>query len=442
MSDTAAAAALWSGSARATSTHLKSWIGCVGVAAPALLLCCTALAAAPFAVLQRGSNPAVTGANLSETILNTSNVAPDNVFAQPLYVPAVAIPKQGTHNVLFVATMSDTLYAFDADAQGAPLWSINLATRVGAMPVPMAQIAFSGNRNIVGSLGILSTPVIDRPSHLMYVVACTLEGGTTIETGTMVYRLHAIDIRTGAEPLVARGTTPGTVISGTYAGLRFDARYVTQRVSLTLADNQVVFGFGAVELEYAGGYSGWVMGYDKTTLAQSGIFATVTGGTNGGGVWQSGRPPPVGPAGNVFVFTGNGYTSGYDGVQDFSESALKLNLAKGLKRVDWFTPDNWSDLDGKDQDLSSSGPLLIPGTQLLAGGGKAGILYILNSNNLGKFTSNDSHVVQELQVSRRLAAWRAGILATLRSGWRTSALCLGNARCAAGVSVHGFGDYG
>jgi len=350
-------------------------------------------------VLQRGYNPGVSGANLQETVLNTGNVGPDtfgmlftlpvdgDVYAQPLYMPRVVIGRR-VHKVIYVVTMNDVVDAFDADSAGAPLWSINLADLVGAMPVPIAQFTFSGNRNIVGNLGILSTPVIDAPNHLMYVVACTLEAGT------MVYRLHAIDVRNGSEPL-----GPGVQIAGSYGGLTFDARYVTQRVSLTLADNQVVFGFGAVELEFPGGYSGWVMSYDKATLQQSGVFATVTTGTNGGGVWQSGRPPVVGRAGDVFVFTGNGYTNGYDGVHDFSESTLKLNPAKGLTLVDWFTPGDWSSLDSQDLDLSSSGPLLIPGTQLLAGGGKNGELYILNSNNLGKFNANDSQVVQKELVS-------------------------------------------
>jgi hypothetical protein len=360
------------------------------------------------AVLQRGYDPFVTGANLHETILNTTNVGTntfgllfklpvdDNVYAQPLYVPSVTIPKLGTHKVVYVATMSDTLYAFDADTAGAPLWSINLATSVGAMPVPMATYAYSNSRNIVGNLGILSTPVIDRPSHLMYLVA------GTAEAGTIVYRLHAVDIKNGQEPL-------GPVeLSGSYGGLTFNARNVFQRASLTLADNQIVIGFGALEEEFSGGYSGWVMAYDKTTLTQSGIFATVISGGNGGGVWQSGRPPVVGGGGSsVYVFTGNGYSDGYNPkFNNFSESVLMLSPAQGLKLLNWFTPGDWSELDSQDLDLSSSGPMQIPGTHLLAGGGKNGVLYILNSNKLGKFNANDSQVVQKLQVS--MGALRGG----------------------------------
>ena len=366
-----------------------------------MLACADAMPAkAAPPILQRGYDSNVSGANLSETALNASNVTAANfgllfklpvddaIFAQPLYVPNVAIPNMGIHNVVYVATMSDTLYAFDADQSGAPLWSANFASRVGATSVPMAQFAISGNRNIVGNLGILSTPVIDPSTNMLYLVACTLENNT------MAYRLHAVDITTGAEPY-----GPGTLISASYQGSTFDARYQTQRVSLALAANQVVFGFAAVQQEYAGGYVGWVMAYNKQTLLQSGIFATVTTGSRGGGVWQSGRPPAVDSSGKVYVFVGNGFGGGYDGVNNFSESVLKLDPSVGLQLIDWFTPENWIFLDDGDLDLTSSGPMLIPGTNLLAGGGKSGVLYLLDTASLGKFNATDGQIVQKLQIS-------------------------------------------
>ena len=371
----------------------------------AMALAVLALAFGPSAqalppVLQRGYDANVSGANLAEVTLNTSNVTPstfglvfklpvdDTIYAQPLYVPNVAIASQGTHNVVYVATMSDSLYAFDADT-GVKLWSDNFASSVGAAPVPYAQFAFAGNRNIVGNLGILSTPVIDPSTNILYLVACTLE------SGTMVYRLHAVDITSGTEPYA------NVVISGSYKGSTFDAPHQTQRVSLVLSGNQVVFGFGAMEEEASdvGGYVGWVMAYNKMTLVQSGAFATVTTGTKGGGVWQSGRPPVVDSSGYVYVFVGNGYTTGYDGVNNFNESALKFNPAAGLSLVDWFTPGNWSLMDLNDFDLTGSGPMLIPGTNLIAGGGKAGVLYVLNTANLGKESSTDSGVVQEFTIT-------------------------------------------
>jgi len=355
------------------------------------------------AVLQRGYDPGLSGANLSETTLTTSNVNPTtfglvatlpvdaDVYAQPLYVPHVAVAGKGTHNVLYVASMDDTLYAFDADS-GTTLWSVNFAATVGATPAPIANFTFSGNQNIVGNVGILSTPVIDASTNIMYLVACTLENNT------LVWRLHAVDITSGSEPLT------NVVISGTYAGLAFDGRYQTQRSSLTLAGNQVVFAFGAVELEYSGGYSGWVMAYSKQTLAQTGTFATVATGTKGGGVWQSGRAPAVDSAGNVYLFTGNGWQSGYDGIRAFSETVLKLSPANQLALLDWFTPSNWSSLDSTDKDLSSSGPLVVPNTNpaLLAGGGKTGTLYLLNTTNLGHFSSTNAGALQVQSIAPQL----------------------------------------
>ncbi len=355
-------------------------------------------------VLQRGYDAGVTGATLNETTLTTSNVTAntfglafklavdDNVMAQPLYVPNVVI--NGTpHNVLYVATMSDTLYAFDADTGGAPLWTLNLATFENAVPVPIAQFAYSGNKNIINNLGILSTPVIDPATNTLYAVACTLENST------LVYRLHAVDITTG----VPR-TGSGVVISGNYSTMTFDARNQWQRVSLVLSGTNVVLGFGALELESTANlYSGWVMAYDKSALAQTGIFATVTKGNGGAGAWQSGRPPVVDSSGYVYVITGNGYNgTGYDGVNNFSESVLKLDPKNGLKLVDWFTPSNWLTLDNQDLDLTSSGPMLVPGTTLLVGGGKTGLMYVLNPasvTGLGHNTANDSGALQKIQIS-------------------------------------------
>jgi hypothetical protein len=385
------------------NTSRPGLIGSIGVAALALALAVGPIAHTAQPVLQRGYDAGVSGANLTEVTLNTSNVSPatfglvfkmpvdDVIFAQPLYVPNVAVPNLGTHNVVYIATMSDTLFAFDADS-GVQLWVVNFASSVGAVPVPYAKFAFAGNRNIVGNLGILSTPVIDPSTNILYLVACTLENST------MVYRLHAVNSVTGAELIVAGGT----VVSAIYKGSTFVATGQTQRMSLTLSGNQVVFGFGAMESEGSNnvGYVGWVMAYDKTTLVQSGAFATVTTtGSWGGGVWQSGRPAAVDSSGYVYEFVGNGYTSGYDGVNNFSETALKLDPAAGLNLLDWFTPGNWSAMDADDLDLTSSGPMLIPGTGLLAGGGKTGVLYVLNTANLGKESATDSGAVQEETIS-------------------------------------------
>src|SRR5450631_2337383 len=183
-------------------------------------------------VLQRGYDANVSGANLTETTLNPSNVGPntfgllftlpvdEKIFAQPLYVPNISIPNLGSHNVLYVATMNDTLYAFDADVGGTPLWSVNLASLFATTAPIWADFAIPPN-NPPGHLGILSTPVIDLSTHIMYVVACTLENST------MAYRLHAIDITTGSEPY-----GPGVLITGSYGGIMLGTPYLVQRMSL------------------------------------------------------------------------------------------------------------------------------------------------------------------------------------------------------------------
>jgi hypothetical protein len=380
----------------------RALVVCAVVASACLvqLLAATSASAAPIAVLQRGYDANVSNANLNETVLSPSNVSvnsfglvfslavDDNVFAQPLYVPGVTI-NQAAHNVVYVATMSDTVYAFDADS-GAQLWSRSLLTAPGAVPVPIQNYAYSGNRNIVGNLGILSTPVIDPSTNTLYAVTATQENST------IVYRLHALDITSGA-----LRNNSGTQITASFRGFTFNGRQQWQRLSLVLSGSNVVFGFGALELEYDGGYIGWMMAYDKTSLAQTGVFATVTNGTDaGGGLWQSGRPPAVDSSGKVYVFSGNSYgNNGYDGSHNFSESVLKLDPSNGLALMDWFTPSNWLTLDNDDLDLTSSGPILIPGTTLLAGGGKTGTLYLLNTGNLGHESSNDNGALQEMNIS-------------------------------------------
>ena len=383
------------------------------------LLTATAVRAAHPQVLQQGYDANVTNANLNETILSATNISvstfgllfsltvDDDVYAEPLYVPNVTI-NQVSHNVVYVATMSDTVYAFDAES-GSQLWSTSLLTQAGAMPVPIQNFANSGSRNIVGDLGILGTPVIDPGTNTIYAVAATEENST------IVYRLHALDIRTGA---LHNGS--GVQILGSSGGLNFNGREQWQRPALVLSGNNVIVSFGALEGELAGVYVGWMMAYDKTALTRTGIFATATSGTNNGaGVWQSGRPPVVDSSGFVYVFTGNSYgTNGYDGVHNFAETVLKLDPSNGLALTDWFTPNNWLAMDNADDDLSSSGPVLIPGTTLLAGGGKTAILYVLDTTNLGHETSNDRGAVQELGsgAPNFAAAQRGGSGLRVRAG--------------------------
>src|ERR1700684_385813 len=276
-----------------------------------------------------------TGANLNETTLSTSNVNVNqfgklysytidgSIYAQPLYVPGVVIPSQGTHNVVYVATMNDVIYALDADSNavnGGVLWKVDLRNpAAGVTAIPITNIVGSNSLNIVGNVGIESTPVIDLTSNTMYLVARTMEvsGSTT----NYVARLHALDITTGAEkfggPTVIQGSVPGVGNGSSGGTLTFDPFFQNQRSSLALANGSVIFSWASHEDDYA--WHGWVMAYNAQTLQQTSILCFTPNGT-GGGSWMAGRGPAVDTTGNVYYMTGNG---DYDGANDFSDSIVK-----------------------------------------------------------------------------------------------------------------------
>ena len=375
------------------------------------------LAEANMAVLQRGYTPDVAGANLNETILTPSNISSATfgrlfslpvegaIYAQPLYVPNLNI-NGSIHNVVFVATMNNYVYAFDADTPGAPLWSNNYSSFVpSASAVPITYFAGSNSYDISGSVGIESTPVIDQISNTIYFVT------NTLENSNVVFRLHAVDITSGAEkfggPVVIDGsvTVNGNIIN-------FTSSVQNQRTSLTLSNGQVIVAFASHEDNFL--YYGWAMSYNASTLAMTGIFNGAPA-NYGAGIWQSGRPPAVDSAGYVYLYTGNGFSVNNqvtaDGVTNFAESVVKLDPVK-LNVVDYFTPGNYQTLDQQDLDLSSSGPTLIPGSNVLIGGGKNGILYLLNSQNLGQMTSNDTGALQSVVTNGSI---RGGTIAWNRS---------------------------
>ena len=327
-------------------------------------------------------------ANLAETKLNVSNVNGQQfgrlfslpvygkIYAQPLYVSNVTIPNQGTHNVLYVATMEDMLYAFDAQS-GALLWLRNDLVPSGATPFPVADAAYTNSLNIAGDVGIESTPVIDRPTNTLYFVQRTKENGRS------VFRLRAVDIITGLDKLVSGGVTISASYSIGGGTVTFDPSIQNQRPGLTIARGQVIIGFGSHE--DFNHYHGWIMAYDMNTLQQTGTLV-VSPSSYGGAVWMSGRAPVVDSNGYAYLFTGNSFNSpGWNpGANDFDrgESALKLDPLQSMNVIDWFTPSNWAALDTADLDLTSSGPIQIPGTSFLLGGGKDGNLFLLAKDNL------------------------------------------------------------
>ena len=331
-----------------------------------------------------------TAANLAEIKLNAANVNGQQfgrlfslpvygkIYAQPLYVSKVTIPGQGIHNVLYVATMEDMLYAFDAQ-NGTLLWSRKDLVPAGATPFPVADAAFTNSLNIAGDVGIESTPVIDRSTNTLYLVQRTKENGKS------VFRLRAVDITTGFDKVVAGGVNPVTIAASYSLGnaLTFDPGVQNQRPGLTIARGQIIIGFGGHE-DFKQ-YYGWLMAYDMNTLQQTGRLV-VSPSSHGGALWMSGRAPVVDSNGYAYLFTGNSFNSpGWNPVAnhfDRGESALKLDALQGIDAIDWFTPSNWQSLDTADLDLGGSGPILIPGTNFLLGGGKDGNLFLLATENL------------------------------------------------------------
>jgi hypothetical protein len=360
------------------------------------------------------NDSARTGQNLSETILTPGDVnatdfgklftdAVDGpVYAQPLYKSSVVVPGQGTHNLVLVATEHDSVYAFDADRPGAPLWQdsfINPAA--GITPVPDGDL---NSKSIAPEVGITGTPVIDAASNTLYVVAFTREvSGATV---SYVQRLHALDVATGAEkfggPVGIQATLPGSG-EGSHNGIvSFDALHENQRPGLLL-ENGVVYVTWA-SFDDRRPYHGWVIGYNAQTLHQVAVFnSTPDGGL--GGIWQSGAAPAADAAGNIYLITGNGTFDAQSATppnHDYGDSFLKLSSGSGgLTAADFFTPFNQAILDARDEDLGSGGPLLLPdqpgaNPHLLISAGKEGKVYVLNRDNLGGFDPSVDHVVQEL----------------------------------------------
>jgi uncharacterized protein (TIGR03437 family) len=345
-------------------------------------------------VLTANYNNARTNANLNETILSTLNVnstqfgklfsLPVNgaINTQPLYVQGLTIPNAGTHNVVYVGTHSNDVYAFDADTQGNPLWQVNLGTPVPGTDFNVADLT---------QIGILGTPVIDITTNTLYVVAFTKENGNH------VYRLHALDITTGAEkfggPTLISATVPGNYNLDSVNGqIAFNASDHLQRPGLALLKNTVYIGFGSHD--DTGVWHGWLMGYNAANLQQVSVSITTPNGW-GASIWQGGRAPAIDDQGNIYVGTGNG---AFDTQQDYGESFLKFSTSTGIPTLaDWFTPDNYSTLNDKDNDLGSCGPVL---SRLgwLIGGGKEGVVYLIDQNNLGHTQAGNGQILQQFQA--------------------------------------------
>ncbi len=310
------------------------------------------------------------------------------VYAQPLYAGGLVIPGVGTRNVLFVATMHNTVYAFDADSTSAPvvLWQASLGT---AVPAPLL---FGPYGDIGGEVGILSTPVVDLQRGLIYVVTDNLE------LGVPVFYLHALDLARGSEqlggPVAITGAVRGTGSSASADGIiAFDPIQHLQRPALLLANGAVYIAFGSHG--DMSPYHGWLMTYDASDLTrQLGLYMSTPNG-DGGSFWQSGRGLAADDRGNIYGITGNG---DFDGVQNFGQSFVKFTGAAPV-RVGSFTPADWKSMSDGDADLAA-GPALISGTHREIGADKAGNVYLLDGDAMGEPGSQDSSAFQIFPVSQ------------------------------------------
>ncbi len=381
-----------------------------------LVLAASLPAAAAVAVLTHHNDNGRTGRNLNETVLNTTNVntnlfgllytrqVDDQVYAQPLILTNVDVPGSGPRNLLLVATVNDSVYAFDADdpAVTEPYWSRSFIDPPAIIPLANTDMsaigACGGNyQDFSGRIGIVGTPVVDPQTDAIYLVARTKENGTSF-----VQRLHALAAATGADlsnsPVVITAAYPGHGDGNTNGTIPFDPERENQRPGLALAGG-VVYVAWSSHCDN-GPYHGWVIGYDEETLEQVVVWNDTPGGSEGG-IWMSGQAPAIDEDGNLYLTTGNG-TVDTGGGPNRGQSFVKLVRSGSTLTVgSWFTPNDWSDLDDRDLDLGSGGLLLIPGTTLAFSGGKAGKVYLVDRDDMGGLsgTNSDTNVVENFVVS-------------------------------------------
>ncbi|MGH7105711.1 MAG: putative Ig domain-containing protein [Acetobacteraceae bacterium] len=373
------------------------------------------------------------GANQQEYALTPRNVSSATfgklfsctvdgaVYAQPLWVANLMV-NGASHNVVYVATAHDSLYAFDADASPCePLWQVSLidVSHGGTgteTPVPTGRSGYlvgNGYGDITPETGVIGTPVIDPATSTLYVVS-----KSTNAAGTAFYqRLHAIDNTTGTEktgsPVLIAATVPGTAYGGTTA--TFDSRMENQRAGLVLVDGTVYVTWGSHEDERP--FFGWVIGYtySGTGFTQTGVF-NVAPNTGEGGIWMSGAAPAVDDQGRLYMLTGNG---GFDANSstppndDYGDSLLQLSLK--LQVLGYFTPSNQQSDNTENNDFGSGGATVLadlpagsPVTHLAIAGGKDGNLYVFNREDLGGF--GDGNAWQELSVGSEVFLGTHGVI--------------------------------
>lgn len=352
-----------------------------------------------------------TGADTHEAVLTPRNVnvnqfgkvftlrVDGDVYAQPLYLSHVSIPGKGTHNVVFIATEYDSVYAFDADAPSQMLWHTSfIDSSKGIEPLTPDEVNCPF---IVPTIGITSTPVMDAASGTIYVLA------RTSEHRGLVQELHALSVTTGVErpgsPLIIKASVPHKTLGLVSSPVTFDNRSENPRAALLLSRGKVYLSW-ASSCD-VGPYHGWVIAYDAHTLQQLGVF-NASPDNDQSGIWAGDTGPAADANGNVFVATGNGsFDAGSKGGRDYGDTVLKLGLASdGLTVADYFTPFDQQKLNDADNDLGSGGPILLPDQpgphpHLLVVGGKGAMIYLIDRDHMGRFRAQDnSHAVQTIST--------------------------------------------
>ncbi len=354
-----------------------------------------------------------TGQNITETILTQANVNSTKfgllrnlpvdglVDGEPLYLSRLSVGGS-MHNVVVVVTEHDSAYAFDSDT-GVQLWKVSL---LGSGETTSDD---RGCSQVTPEIGITSTPVIDRTAGahgILYAVAMSKNGSTYFQ------RLHALDITTGSElengPVTVQATYPGTGANSSGGQVVFDPKQYEERAALLLLNGIVYTGWTS-HCDF-NPYTAWIIAYSQTTLAQTSVLNLTPNG-NEGSIWQSGGGLAADPQGNIYALIANGTfdtaldVNGFPNKQDYGNGFVKISTAAGnLKVADYFNMLNTVNESGKDADLGSGGPLVLPdlaygtaGTLNLAvGAGKDGNIYVVNRNNLGKFSPTANNVYQEI----------------------------------------------
>ncbi len=360
-------------------------------------------------VFMHHNNQLRTGANTGETVLTPALVNPSTfgklltyqldgyTFASPLYAASVDVPGQGYHNLVYVATEHDSVFAFDADgASSTPIWKDSFIDPAnGVTTVPASDV--SSVPDIPNEIGITATPVIDPSTGTVYVLVYTKEvsGNTT----SYVYRLHALDIATGAEkyggPVVVQGSVPGTGPGSSNGVLTFNSLRENGRPGLLLSNGVVYLGFGShSDVEP---FHGWVFGYDATTLARVFMFCTSPNSDNAG-VWQSGGGIATDSTGDIYFATGDGTFNTSSGA--YGDTVMRMSASGTVQ--DYFTP-RLEISQGTNNDLSAGGVLLLPDQpgphpHEMIVAGKAGVLYLIDRDNMTHYNPAMDQNLQSINL--------------------------------------------